>query len=66
MAREVLRDPLGQILGTIETTSNGNQKLKDYVGKTLGTYDKKTNTTRNYLGQLVGTGNLLTTLLNRK
>lgn len=66
MAREVLKDPLGQILGTIETTSNGNQKLRDYVGKTLGTYDKKTNTTRNYLGQLIGTGNLLTTLLNRK
>lgn len=66
MAKQVLRDPLGQILGTIESDSKGNLKLKDYVGKLLGTYDKRTNTTRNYLGQLVGTGNLLTTLLNKK
>jgi hypothetical protein len=65
MAREVLRDPLGQILATIETTGNGNQTIKDHLGKTLGTYDKKSNTTRNYLGQLIGTGNLLTTLIRK-
>jgi len=65
MAKETLKDPLGQILATIETDRNGNQTIKDYMGKILGVYNKKENKTRNYLGQIVGTGNLLTSLIRK-
>jgi len=65
MSKETLRDPLGQILATIETDRDGNQTIKDYMGKILGVYNKKENKTRNYLGQIVGTGNLLTSLIKR-
>jgi hypothetical protein len=65
MAKEVLRDALGQLLATIESDRNGNLVIKDYMGKILGTYDKKKNTTKNYLGQIVGTGNLLTLLITK-
>ena len=65
MAKETLKDPLGQILATIETDRNGNQTIKEYMGKILGVYYKKENKTRNYLGQIVGTGNLLTSLIRK-
>ena len=63
MATETLRDNLGFILATITTNSKGIQTIKDPLGKILGTYDPKTNTTRIFLGQVIGTGNLLTTLI---
>jgi hypothetical protein len=65
MAKEVLRDALGQLLATIESDRNDNLVIKDYMGKILGTYDKKKNITKNYLGQIVGTGNLLTLLIKK-
>jgi len=65
MAKEVLRDAFGQLLATIESDRNDNLVIKDYMGKILGTYDKKKNITKNYLGQIVGTGNLLTLLIKK-
>jgi hypothetical protein len=65
MAKEVLRDAFGQLLATIESDRNDNLVIKDYMGKILGTYDKKKNITKNYLGQIVGTGNLLTLLIRK-
>jgi hypothetical protein len=58
-----LRDRSGRLLGRIRTRSDGSQELRDSVGRLLGTYHPKSNQTRDPLGRLVGTGNLLTTLL---
>lgn len=63
MANQVLKDRLGNTLGTISTASNGIQTIKDRLGNTKGSYDPKTNRTRDRLNRTVGTGNLLTTLL---
>lgn len=60
---ETLKNNLGMVLATITTASNGVQTIKDPIGYVLGTYDPKTNTTRNNLGQVIGTGNLLTSLI---
>lgn len=60
---QVLRNQLGFVLATITTDRNGVQTIKDPLGKVLGTYDPKTNITRNYLSQVIGTGNLLTSLI---
>lgn len=65
MSKQVLKDALGQILATIESDRSGNLVIKDYMGRILGTYDQKKNTTKNYLGQIVGTGNLLTSLIRK-
>lgn len=60
---EVLKNNLGVILATITTDSKGIKTIKDPVGVILGTYDPKTNLTRNFLSQIIGTGNLLTSLI---
>lgn len=60
---QTLKNNLGVILATITTDSKGIETIKDPLGVVLGTYDPKTNTTRNFLGQIVGTGNLLATLI---
>lgn len=63
MADQELRDSTGRLLGKIKTLSNGKQELRDHTGRLKGTYDPKSNETRDNTGHLVGTGNLLATLL---
>ncbi len=63
MADQVLKDKRGFSIGRISTGSNGVQTIKDEKGFTKGTYDPKTNTTKDHRGFPVGTRNLLTTLL---
>jgi len=63
MADQVLKDKQGRTIGKISTSSNGVQTIKDPSGRTKGTYDPKTNKTKDAQGRLVGSGNLLTTLL---
>jgi hypothetical protein len=63
MANEIIKDNLGRTLATISEDRKGVLTIKDGLGKLLGTYDPKTNTTKNYLGQVVGTGNQLTRLI---
>jgi hypothetical protein len=63
MSNEVIKDNLGRILGVISSDRKGILTIKDALGKILGTYDPKTNTTKNYLGQIIGTGNQLTRLI---
>lgn len=63
MAKQYLRDRIGALLGTIETRSDGRQELRDKIGALKGIYDPKTNQTRDARGALIGTGNLLTSLL---
>lgn len=63
MADQVLKDNRGIPIGRISTASNGVQTIKDPRGIPKGTYDPKTNKTKDARGIPIGTGNLLTTLL---
>jgi len=63
MADQVLKDAKGYIIGRISTNNQGIQTIKDAKGYAKGTYDPKHNQTKDARGYLVGTGNLLTTLL---
>lgn len=63
MADQVLKDSRGNTIGKILTASNGVQTIKDRLGNTKGSYDPKTNKTKDRHGNTVGTGNLLTSLL---
>ena len=62
MANEMLRDRNGNIIGQIEI--NGHKRiLRDKVGNKLGEYDPRDNKTRDKYSNVVGTGDLLLTLL---
>jgi len=59
---EVLRDRQGNRIAEIQTTGS-KQVLRDKYGNRVGEYDAHTNRTTDKYGNLVGTGNLLLTLL---
>lgn len=63
MADRILKDKTGRTIARISTASNDVQTIKDATGHTKGTYDPKTNKTKDSTGHIVGTGNLLATLL---
>ncbi len=63
MANQQLRDRYGCLIGTILPLSGGRSEIRDAYGMLKGTYDPTTNQTRDSNGQLVGTGNLLSSLL---
>jgi hypothetical protein len=63
MADQILKDKKGFTIARISTASNGIQTIKDAKGYTKGTYDPKSNKTKDARGFVVGTGNLLTALL---
>lgn len=64
MADQILRRPNGTILGKLVDTRMANQIwLYDPAGNCLGIYHTDTNQTRDQAGRLLGTGNLLATLL---
>ena len=63
MADQILKDNKGNIIGIITTSLTGIQTLKDAKGISKGTYDPKSNTTKDTRGQKVGSGNVLITLL---
>ncbi len=57
-----IRDRNGRLLGTLYIGSD-NQELRDRNGTYCGKYDNGNNETRDRHGKLVGSGNLLMTLL---
>ena len=63
METEVLRDRHGSRMGQIETRSDGVQIIRDQHGSRLGEYNPHNHETRDKHGIRLGTGNLLTTLL---
>lgn len=65
MAENILKDQYGKILGSVSVDSRGIQTLRSHLGVILGTYDPKTNVTKNYMGQIIGSGNLLSMLFVR-
>lgn len=63
MADQELRDRTNRLLGTIKQRSDGKFEGRDRVNHVVGTYDPKTNETRDSSNRLVGKGNLLASLI---
>lgn len=63
MEDQVLRDRTNRLLGVIKTDARGIQTLYDPVNRKKGTYDPKTNETKDTVNRIIGKGNLLVTLL---
>lgn len=61
--RTPIREFSGKIIGWLEDDGNGNQRISNFVGRYLGTYEKSTNLTRNFVGKIIAHGNILTSLL---
>ena len=58
MAREILKDAAGKLLGTInDANPDTRQWAYDSQGKVLGSFDAKTNTTKTAGGTLLTKGN---------
>jgi hypothetical protein len=65
-AREVLRDHRGTIIATVETQRlTGKIVARDARGVLVGTYDPRSNETRDARGRVIARGNLLGALLLR-
>lgn len=60
-----IKDFYGKPLGFIEEDYDGNRQIKDFYGRIKGFYNKQKNSTTDFYGRPVGTGDLLTTLLNK-
>jgi len=63
MTTETLKDAYGNILGSIESTADGTQVLRDVDGKIRGFYDPSTNHTRGPGKQILSKGNTLRQLI---
>lgn len=60
--KQQLRDSNNRPIGTITTTS-GKLEGRDANGRLKGTYDPKTDQTRDSNGRVVGRGNMLAALV---
>lgn len=63
MAREVVKDFYGKIIGSIEELPNGDKVAKDFYGRILGRFDKKQNVTKDFYGRIIGTGDATSKLV---
>jgi hypothetical protein len=63
MDHQNLRDAKGNLIGRIET-SRDKQVIRDSKGVFRGSYDQKSNLTRDTHGNRTGRGNFLTNLLD--
>lgn len=63
MADQILKDKQNKTIGRIRTLSDGRLEIRDPLNVAKGTYNPKTNETRDRLNRVVGKGNLLVTLL---
>jgi hypothetical protein len=63
MSTQELRDRNNIVIGRITTLSNGKMEIRDKANVLKGTYNPRTNETRDRANIKVGHGNLLTTLL---
>ncbi len=63
MADQQIRDRNHRLLATIKTLSSGKQEMRDPNFRLLGTYDPKTNETRDASFHLIAKGNTLASLL---
>lgn len=63
MAKEVIRDHTGKIIGFIEDDGKGGQIARNFYGQIVGKYDKMHNVTRDFYGRQVAQGNQVLGLL---
>ena len=63
ISKEPVREFNGKIMGFIETDRDGNQQVRDFYGRILGTFDKKMNVTRDFYGIILTQGNTVLGLL---
>jgi hypothetical protein len=61
MSTEIVKD--GQVIGYVETRSDGKLMAKDTRNRIRGYYDSKTNETRDFTYKVVGQGNLLAAMV---
>ena len=62
MAKELIKDFYGKILGRLD--DQGNRIVaEDFYGKILGTYSKSDDKTRDFYGRVVSNGNTLAGLI---
>lgn len=62
MADQVIKDRMNKKIGVIKTDSRGVQTAYTPMNKKLGTYDPKTDVTKDAVGRRIGKGNTLMTL----
>jgi hypothetical protein len=60
---EPIKDSKGTALGSIETSDDGSQVLRDAAGKIRGYYDPTTDHTRGPDKRILAKGNVLRTLI---
>ena len=61
--KQELRDSNGRPIGSITIVANGKQEGRDANGRLKGSFDPKTNQTRDSSGRLVGKGNVLAAII---
>ena len=61
--REAIRKFNGTIIGYIETSSNGDKTVTNFMGKILGYYRKSSNHTTDFLGNILFIGDMSAALL---
>jgi len=61
--RETIRAFGGKILGYAEFDNEGNEQVRDFYGRIVGTYDKSCDCTRDFYGKIVSQGNTVIGLL---
>ena len=62
---QILHDRTGKYIGKIDTKPDGGQVIHDARGLLLGHYDPSRDRTYDARGNVVGSGNQLTSLLPR-
>lgn len=63
MTVEYIKDFYGRKIGSYTTDTSGKITVKDFYGRIVGYYDPKTDTTKNFYGQVVARGNQVGMLL---
>ena len=64
MTSEVIRNRSFQLMGFVETRSDGTQVAKDRNHRILGYFNPKSNDTRDATYKVIGRGNLLSSLIS--
>ncbi|HET6385550.1 MAG TPA: hypothetical protein VFJ58_19320 [Armatimonadota bacterium] len=65
MADQELRDRAGRLIGKIRATNSGRLEGRNAAGQLKGTYDPKSDTTKDHTGRTIGRGNLLAVLITQ-
>ena len=60
---QVLKDGGGRVIGKLYIENSGDQRLENEGGRVLGRYKARNNKTEDCGGRIIGSGNILTTLL---